>query len=185
MLVKKEDELDKTKVMNSNFILIFLAFVFSCNVERETSHQNEYLRWVGDIEYDPLIDSDEFTICHGDSNVLQYFNVSDEPTYLGGKPVLVSVFKNEYQPVVGHNQDGYIRIRFIVNCSGQAGRFRMIQSDLNFNRIEFDKRIVSQLFEITGKVGEWVILNREGKPVDYYFYLIFKIIDGQITEILP
>lgn len=168
-------------------LLILSILTISCNIEKDSINNNktEYLRWVGDIEYDPLKDNDGFTICNGDDKVLQYFNLGKGPIYKGEKPALLRNFENKYKPVPGKNQSGLIRIRFIVNCKGQAGRFQVLQSDLNFKETEFDKKVVSQLTEITEDIESWVILQSDNQPVDYYYYLIFKIIDGQIIEILP
>lgn len=169
--------------MTKTFILTFLILLVSCDFDN--NNKSEYLRWVGDIEYDTLKDSDEFIICNGEDKVLQYFNLGKGPVYKGEKPNILRTFKNNFKPVLNKNQNGLIRIRFIVNCKGHAGRFRVLQSDLNFNKIEFDEKIVSQLTEIIDGIEEWEILSRENKPVDYYYYQIFKLIDGQITEILP
>ena len=170
--------------MKTILILVISILTISCNI-KSGSNKTEYLRWVGDIKYNPLKDNDGFTICNADDKVLQYFNLGKGPIYKDEKPALLKVFKDKYNPVRGKNQSGLIRIRFIVNCKGHAGRFRVLQSDLNFKETEFDKKIISQLTEITEEIDKWVILQRDGQPVDYYYYLIFKIIDGKITEILP
>jgi len=150
--------------MKKTLILILSILIIGCIIEKGSNNKAEYLRWVGDIEHDPSKDNRGFAICNGEDKVLQYFNLMDEPIY---------------------KQNGLIRIRFIVNCKGQAGRFRVLQSDLNFKETEFDKKVVSQLSEITEGIERWVILQRDSQPVDYYYYLVFKIIDGRITEILP
>tara|TARA_R110002020_G_scaffold444853_1_gene656494 strand:- start:2053 stop:2316 length:264 start_codon:yes stop_codon:yes gene_type:complete len=83
------------------------------------------------------------------------------------------------------DQNGFIRLRFIVNCEGKTGRFRVLQSDENFEEMEFDNKIVNQLVTITKGIEKWGIFYRQDDPIDYYMYLIFKIKDGQLTEILP
>lgn len=65
------------------------------------------------------------------------------------------------------------------------GRFRVLQSDYDYQEKEFNEEIVSQLLSITKQINYWEILYKEKNPVDYYMYLIFKITDGQLTEILP
>jgi hypothetical protein len=95
------------------------------------------------------------------------------------------MFKSSYKPVEGKDQNGFIRIRFIVNCKGEAGRFRIIQSNLNFQNTEFDTKITTQLLDITRGINQWEILKRNGTPIDYYMYLILKIDNGEISEILP
>ncbi len=162
--------------------LIFVMVLFNCKPETST---NTYLRWVGDIEHNEQIDNPSFTVCNGEDNVLQYFNLSQGPVYKDEKTTIVSMFISQFKPESNTNENGLIRIRFIVNCEGKAGRFRVLQSDYNYNEKVFDTSITDQLLNITKNIEDWAILYRNEVPVDYYMYLLFKIKDGQITEILP
>lgn len=167
----------------STFLLVLL--LTSCQTTKDGSSKQEYLRWVGDIEHSDQIDEPGFEICNGDDNVLQYFNLGEGPVYEGEKSQILDVFKSKYIPVKGNDENGWIRIRFIVNCNGKAGRFRVLQSDYNYQEKEFNTKVINQLLEITREIDQWQILERAGIPVDYYMYLIFKINDGQLIEILP
>jgi len=167
-------------------VVLCLGCSFLDNPNGKTINAEEsYLRWVGDIEHNAAIDDADFRTCNGDENVIQYFNTGNGPVYPGGKPAIVRNFKSEYKPVLDDSQNGLIRIRFIVNCEGRAGRFRILQSDVNFKSTEFDKRIVSQLIDITSEIEAWAILHQDDQPRDYYYYLLFKIVNGEISEILP
>lgn len=158
---------------------------FGCT-SKKAVHQLRYSRWVGDIALDASIDKNtSFEICNGEDNILQYFNLGEGPVYIEEKPKLINTFKTKYKPVSGKNQNGLIRIRFIVNCEGQAGRFRILQADTNFKETQFNRKIITQLTTITKEIENWVILYEDQQAVDYYYYLIFRITDGQITEILP
>jgi hypothetical protein len=169
--------------------LVTISFIFSvlssCQSDKEIGEKKEYLRWVGDIEQSDQIDGPDFKVCNGDDNIHQYFNLEEGPIYHGEKSSIINTFKAKYQPIADSNQNGLIRIRFIVNCEGKAGRFRVLQSDYNYQETEFDQDIVTQLENITKGIEKWGILYRGEIPEDYYMYLIFKITDGQLTEILP
>lgn len=173
--------------MKKTFILTIVIFslLWSCETEKKDDGKQEYLRWVGDIEQNEQIDESEFKVCNGDNKVLQYFNLGEGPIYSGEKSKILSTFKSKYQPLRDKSQNGLIRIRFIVNCEGKAGRFRVMQSDYDYQKKDFNKEIVSQLLNITKEIENWEVLKRNEVPVDYYMYLIFKITDGQLTEILP
>lgn len=145
----------------------------------------EYLRWVGDIEKDTLNDISNFKVCNGDEQILQYFNLGEGPVYNGEKSTILNTFKSNFKPLTDNDQNGFIRIRFVVNCEGKADRFRVLQSDYSYQEIEFDKKIVTQLTSIAKGIPNWQILYRDEVPVDYYMYLIFKITNGEIIEILP
>ncbi|WBL44674.1 hypothetical protein PBT90_08270 [Algoriphagus halophytocola] len=167
--------------------IIFFALCFSaisCESKEVSTTHKEYLRWVGDIPFDPAIDNPEFELCHGDSNARQYFNFSQGFQYEGEKLALVQEFKSSYEPV-GVDDSGLIRIRFLVNCKGESGRFRVIAMDNNYEEMVFDERITNQLLQITKQLDGWKILPTLEEPLDYYQYLIFKIEKGNVVEILP
>lgn len=166
-------------------LLVQFLILGSCQTDKNAGERKNYLRWVGDIEQNRQVDEPDFKICNGDEKVIQYFNMSKGPVYRGEKSSIVNLFNAKYKPVTGKNQNGFIRIRFIVNCEGEAGRFRVLQSDYDYQETEFDKEIVAQLINITKAIENWEIFYSSEIPVDYYMYLIFKITDGQLTEILP
>lgn len=168
----------------STIILLF-SILWSCKTDQENEEEHKYIRWVGDIEQNEQIDKLDFNICNGDDKILQYFNLGQGPVYNGEKSKILDTFKSKYKPISDKSQNGLIRVRFIVNCEGIAGRFRILQSDYGYKEKEFNQDIVSQILTITKQINNWEILYKEENPVDYYMYLIFKITDGQLTEILP
>lgn len=168
--------------MKYTYYLFFCLVLYGCATEKGSGQK--YLRWVGDIEHDDTLDAKNFTLCNGDQKVLQYFNMSQGMKFDGEKIAIERYFYHHYKPVnVG--QSGWIRIRFIVNCQGQTGRFRMMQADENYKERAFNIRISDQLMEQTKSLKGWQIQSEDGKSVDYYQYLIFKINNGNIEKILP
>ena len=153
----------------------------SCSKDVTSS---KYLRWVGDSEFDSTIDSEEFKLCQGEKNVLQYFNFSDGLVYEGEKRALDKYFYDNYRPIE-NNQSGWIRVRFIVNCKGKTGRFRLIASDENYQPTIFDPQITDQLLALTKELDGWIIQSQNNIERDYYQYLVFKMKAGKIEEIMP
>ncbi|MGL4629975.1 MAG: hypothetical protein ACRCVT_02120 [Leadbetterella sp.] len=79
-----------------------------------------------------------------------------------------------------------IRIRFIVNYKGQTDRFRLIAMDENYKEKVFASSITEQLVKITKSLKGWGLMKYDSTHTfDYYQYLIFKMENGQIKEILP
>jgi len=171
------------KILTPIFLSIFIFS--SCETEKKIDDKKKYLRWVGDIEQNNELDNANFKTCNGDEKILQYFNLGEGPQYIRGKSETLNTFKTQYKPITDNSQSGFIRIRFIVNCEGKAGRFRILQSDYDYQEVEFDVRIVTQLMDLTKEIQNWKIFYRNEIPIDYYFYIIFKISNGQLTEILP
>ena len=166
-------------------ITILFSIHLSCQSDKKDAEKQKYSRWVGDIEQNDQIDELNFKVCNGDDQILQYFNLGEGPVYSGEKSSILNTFESKYTPLSGKDQNGFIRLRFIVNCEGKTGRFRVLQSDYNYQKIEFDKRIVTQLLDITKGIENWKIHYRSDIAVDYYMYFIFKIRDGQLIDILP
>lgn len=163
--------------------ITLLALVLLAGCTR-SDQDSKYLRWVGDAEPDPEMDAADFQLCGSEKLVQQYFYFGQGLHYEGEKTALRKRFKEAYVPVET-TQSGWIRIRFIVNCQGKAGRFRMISSDLDYQEQVFDERITDQLLKITKSLDGWGVLSKNDKPRDYYQYLIFKINNGNLTDILP
>ncbi len=174
--------------MKISFLIITLLisnFCYCQTQEKIVDKKQNYLRWVGDIEQNNKLDDPNFKVCNGDDKVLQYFNLEKGLVFSGEKSTIIKTFQTKYKPIFDTNQNGFIRVRFIVNCEGKAGRFRILQSNINFQETEFNKEIVSQILNITKGFENWAVLKNSEIPVDYYLYLTFKITDGHITEILP
>lgn len=169
--------------MKSIFSILILLAVVGCNSNAEIVEESKYLRWVGDSEFDPQLDDSTFQICYNESSVYQYFNFSQGMKYAGERTTLRKAFE-AYQNV-DVPESGMVRIRFVVNCKGETGRFRLISSDANYQPFTFDSRITDQLLEITKSLDGWMPLPNLEEPMDYYQYLIFIIDNGQIKDILP
>lgn len=141
-------------------------------------------RWIDDIVPDSILDDTSFKICNTNEQIIQYFNDGTGVQYKGGKFILDSLFFSTYRSVKV-NQSGLIRIRFVVNCQGQTGRFRLLSSDLNYQPFQFSTEITDQLLRITKYMDGWQPKIWKESKVDYYQYLIFKIENGKLTHILP
>lgn len=170
--------------------LIIILFTNCQSSQNTSSHPNakpdrlEYKRWVGDISHDPVKDSETFALCNGELYTYQYFNDSNGMEYEGEKIAIINTFDFEYNLSI-KNETGRVRIRFIVNCKGEAGRYRVLGMDENYKEKIFDSQITDELLRITKSLKGWKTKQISGKEIDYYQYLVFKLKDGQIEEILP
>ncbi len=169
----------KTRLLSISLFLLLIG------CDQTKNKDQDYLRWIGDIPFDEKMDDQEFKLCNTEAQVLQYFNMEKGAVFIGEKPNLLNFFQDNFRVEPTAKQSGWIRIRFIVNCEGKAGRHRMLQADEDFKETMFSSSITEQLFNLTKEIEIWPILERYEKGVDYYFYLTFKMKDGQIEEILP
>lgn len=106
--------------------------------------------------------------------------------YKGGIYTIEKKIEEQYQAVYKEGQTGLIRIRFIVNCAGQAGQFEMLQLDNNYQAFTFDTAISEQLFKITKELQDWIPgKNDIGIPIDTYRILTYRLKNGKVVDIFP
>ena len=167
-------------------VFILCLLLLSCGTDQKAPDRPAYLRYVGDIEQDSNKDDPGFSSCNGDDHIIQYFNSSLGFRYKGEKAALVSEIRNAFEPLVTNaDQNGFVRIRFVINCKGQVGRFRVLESDKDYKPMRFDETITNQLIAVVKELQGWEIMTEGEEVFDYYQYLIFKIENGKIIEILP
>ena len=167
--------------------ILFLSFSAFCQEQKITN--SLYPSSIGNIEFNPDLDKKDFQLCNPKYDI-QYYYWKKDANYEKDKGVIEKEFKEKYKPKNVKKESGLIRIRFIINCKGETDRFRILSMDENYQVKSFDKSISDQLLQISKNLRGWIPKNFTSKTnevfsYDYYQYLIFKIKDGQITEILP
>lgn len=140
---------------------------------------------VGDIDFDPQKDDINFKIC--DKNVsysFQYYNDSKGFQYKGEKLAIEEKLKS--LKIQGNeNSNGYITVRFLVNCEGKAGLFRIQTMNFDYKEAAIDKNLEVQLLNFTKSLNGWIVKEINNKKIDYYQYITYKIEYGKVSEILP
>ena len=154
-----------------------VSLIFSCNdfTEEELA---EYPANVGDIEIDLKIDDPNFKPCPK-KKTLQHYEFGKK--YKGEKPALEEHFSEKLNSGILIKENGYITIRFLVNCKGETGNYRVKGMDFNYKEKNFDQPTVKQLLNLTKQLDGWPIFEK----YNYYQNLTFKIVNSQIDEILP
>jgi hypothetical protein len=140
--------------------------------------------YIGNINFDEKTDRKDFILCD-ENQIYQYFNNSGGVEFDGEKIAIEKMFEEKYHPENTKKESGLVRIRFVVNCKGETDRFRILGMDENYQEKKFDDTILNQLLTITKNLKSWKPKTYNNTPIDYYQYLIFKIKDGKINEILP
>ena len=135
---------------------------------------------VGDIIFNKSIDDSSFRLCDP-ARVFQYYNT--DAYFLDHKDSFSRYFLNSYTPVEG--QEGYITVKFIINCEGSTGRFRLSEMDGNYQPCHFDQRISGQLLSLVKALKNWAPARYNGKYFDSYQYITFHLQKGKIVSISP
>ena len=154
-------------------VLVLSLCFFACNQKVEDKPKNEYLRQVGDIPFDSELDDPKFKPCNEELATVHY--AFDNPNgYEGEKPAIVEAFRS-----ISSKKDpeatGYITIRFMVNCNGETGRFRVEQLDNDYKPKKFNESFVADILSTTKSLDGWIPATYKDRKFDYYKYLTFKI----------
>lgn len=136
-----------------------------------------YSNQVGEIAFDEKLDDPAFK--NSDTLIL-FLKLS----YKGEKPAIINHFKEKYKSDGLEGSNGYVIIRFLINEEGKAGRFRTESMDFGYQPKEFEEKLTGQILKITKELNGWKVLEYEGKNYDYYSHLTFKIVNGEINQIL-
>ena len=166
--------------MNKLLLVLILVFLYSC---KDIVEKEEYLRHVGDIPFDEKLDDPNFKVCNETMATVHY--AFENPfLYVGEKPAIEAAFRNINFKKADAGS-GYITIRFLVNCEGETGRFRVEQMDLEYRDKSFDPDFVKEIVSTCKSLDGWIPATYKDSSYDYYKYLSFKIEDYKIIDILP
>lgn len=165
--------------------LLFVSFlVTALNSCGQTPEKTTYSLQVGDIYFDAKLDDPNFKLCDED-RVLQYYNFGKGVQYKGEKIKINQHFETGLIVNEKVKESGFLVIRFIVNCEGRTGRFRIQGMDNEYNEKTFNESLTNQLMSLTKTLDGWVTGEYDGKTYDYYQYLTFKMENGILIEIMP
>jgi hypothetical protein len=163
--------------------LLVLLLTGSTKLFAQTDRVDSFPLNTGDIAFNAALDDSSFIICNPNV-VFQYYNTVSY--YKQHKREIEQYFKRNYhQPAQAARQTGYITVRFIINCSGKTGRFRMNELDNYYQPYKFDASISSQLMTLTKALTNWQPAEYKNKIYDSYQYITFKIKKGAIECVLP
>ena len=172
------------KLLNPLYLLVLTVVINSCKQKDGTSLHSDsgLMNQVGDIISNKDVDGD-FKNCNI-GRVPQYYSYNKKP-FLYEKLHFEDFIRASYKEPKNSQESGWLRIRFVINCKGNAGRFRLLGIDKKFDEVTFSEEIADQLLKLTKQYKNWRILEYKEMSSDYYFYVVFKINKGKIEEILP
>lgn len=145
---------------------------------------------VGDIPFDPATDRSSFQRCgEGQYDVPQYYQ--SQTAYTGGTQALRQHFLRATLPRSTSVQEGYITIRFLINCHGETDRFRVTQLDTAYQPAHFSPALVAALLSRAKGLRAWLPGKfpgpgaHQGEAMDSYYYLLLKMRHGRVVDVLP
>jgi hypothetical protein len=184
------------QTIKPNFLFLIAAVLAICvascakqsKEENFIPSENAFTNDAHYIDPETALLSDGFKVCNEDF-ILQYYN-PEHATYSEGKNGLRNFILSNYKNN-NYTDSGYLNIRFVINCEGEAGRYVIHENNLNLEPTAFTKELKDQLFELTTQLKKWnpnIIIGKNDSVSAYYdtyMYISYRIENGNITEILP
>src|SRR5688572_11967785 len=161
-------------------ILVIRLKTFSQNTVPQHLNVKEKIGW---IPFDKSLDNSNFKVCD-ELNIEEYYQVN--PSYGEGMPSIrkyISAHKQLLEALC--EKDGYVIVRFVINCQGQTDRYRTKFMSLNYTdentvNAELQKKII----QLTRNMGNWNPGKYDGKTYDCYQHLKFLFKNSQLVDVL-
>ena len=161
-------------------ILMLRVMGFSQNTVPQNLNVKEKIGW---IPFDKNIDNLNFKVCD-ELNIEEYYQVN--PSYGEGLPSIRKYISAHQQALEALcKKDGYIIVRFVINCQGQTDRYRTKFMWLNYTEdnavnTELQKKII----QLTRDMGNWNPGKYDGKTYDSYQHLKFLFKNSKLVDVL-
>ena len=171
------------RTLGYSFLLVLLSAgskTFSQNTVPQHLNVKEKIGW---IPFDKDSDNPDFKVCD-ELNIEEYYQVN--PSYGEGKPSIRKYF-SPHKEVLEElcEKDGYVIVRFVINCQGQTDRYRTQFMSLNYKdentvNTELQKKII----RLTRNMGNWTPGKYDGKTYDCYQHLKFLFKNSKLIDVL-
>ena len=170
--------------MRSSIYFLSFLFILACSREPAASTAYEIPSRNHDLSYIPYdadLDNPDYIVC--DSTRIG--SGRNRLQYPGGNKQLREVIQDQYQYQSAYAAyNGYIMIRFLVNCEGTSGRYRVEALNLDFSRAEAPPGLVNHTKEIIKNLDAWVKVKNPNGKEEYSKFINLKIENGQIQHVL-
>ncbi|MCB0663673.1 MAG: hypothetical protein KDC24_13085 [Saprospiraceae bacterium] len=164
-----------------------LELIEQMTMEEFKGRSQHGIHRIGYIDFDNTLDKDQpFNLCGEQKDIADYYNGQlDRARFKGGKRVTWQYVQERLDPELLGEASGYLTLRFVINCEGQAGRFTTDEADLDFQPKKFKSALINHFYNILQSNKDWKACIIKGEARDAYTYISFKLKDGELVEILP
>jgi hypothetical protein len=161
-------------------ILMVRLKTFSQNTVPQHLNVKEKIGW---IPFDKKSDNSNFKVCD-EMNIEEYYQVN--PSYGEGMPSIRKYFSAHQQLLEGLcEKDGYVIVRFVINCQGQTDRYRTKFMSLKYvDEITVNAELQKKIIQLTRDMGNWTPGKYDGKTYDCYQHLKFIFKNSRLVDVL-
>ncbi len=175
----------KTKFLLVCLLPICVIALFSCKKENKVAGASfqipSYDHDLGFIPFNKESDNSEYLVCDS-TNVASGRN---RVQYHGGNKRLKQDIISAFQFNASYaNFDGFITIRFLVNCKHMPGRYRAQSLNYDFSIAEAPSNLLSTSLNIIKELDDWIVKSNNDEPQDYLKFINLRFTNGKIQHVL-
>ncbi|MBQ0735284.1 hypothetical protein [Aquimarina celericrescens] len=159
-----------------------ITFLFFATPSQITEVQPKYPDYVGKIDLNKATRTTEFSLCKDENKPHGFYSSSAPHIYKKNKLEFREFIVQHYQNR-NRNDNGYLNLRFHINCRGETGNLIINELNADLEPSNLSATLVEQLVDLSMRNENW--RTADHPTINYYMYLIFKIENGNVTEILP
>ncbi|MEM1259459.1 MAG: hypothetical protein AAGC45_06120 [Bacteroidota bacterium] len=123
----------------------------------------------------------EFNRCNPDLLPVGFYSSSFKTAFSANPSTFKKIIKQKFNAQYDYDDSGFVMIRFIIDCNGNIGDYEVNSLNKDYKRTAFSNDLVNILIDLCLDKKHW----RGRKDIDTYMYLILKIQNGQVLEIIP
>lgn len=155
-----------------------ISFLIALSITAWAYYQTTHR--IGELEANDRIDDNDFKLCNEDK-IAEYYGINTD--YIGGKKAIKSKILNKLQ-FLDFKKSGLLTYRFVVNCEGEIGRFRLKATDKDLQKIKVESKNIREIENTLSELKNWNPgINKSGYTYDSYYLLNFKIENKKIVDI--
>ncbi|CAM3251578.1 hypothetical protein [Aequorivita lipolytica] len=161
----------------------FIGYIYYERLGRYPTNTAKYPHEIGYINPETSEFSEGFELCDSSLKPFGYYH-SARGIFNGEKYQFRKTISEKYTNN-GYTDSGFVNVRFLLNCNGKVGNVEINELNTDYEKTDLNDELVDQLVTLSIAKQNWIPKEIEGKTYDSYMYLIFKIEDGEVLEILP
>ena len=164
---------------------VFVGYVYYQYYGKFSANEEKYPQHIGYINPEKALLTEDFEIC--DANLLGAYSSSQPKIYKGGKYAFKKYIQNNYTND-GYTDSGFLIFRFHINCNGETGNVEINELNQDMQPTDLNDAMVEQLLKLTVKKENWqvgYVSDEDGNAYNHYMYILYKIENGELLEILP
>jgi hypothetical protein len=181
--------LKKSSIVLGSILLIgivllgygYYQFKGKYNINKE-----KYPNHIGYIDTKNTLYTSNFELCD-EGGLIGYYSSSAPDIFKNSKYRFRDYIQQNYFNK-GYTDNGYLNLRFHVNCHGNVGNVEVNQLNENYEKTQMNTDLVEQLIALTIQENNWQVRyhpDDSTKTFNQYMYLLYKIENGNVTEIIP